>query len=74
MITRDNIQDVIYNISDKDKKRIKNTNKEYIILEVVATNNTYYIDVKLTNNTPKTLNNGECILYVDDVVFNGIRA
>lgn len=73
MITKENIHDVINNISDKDKKRIKNTNKEYIILELCCTNNTSWIDVTLTNRTPPTLHNGECVLYTDDIIFDSIR-
>ncbi len=73
MITRENLKDVINAISEKDKKRLKNTNKEYIILELHCFNVGARVDIKLTNKTPLRLNNGEVVLYSNDVVFDAIR-
>ena len=73
MITKDNIKDIILNLSNKDKKRIKNTNKDYIVLILNIFNAGYFIDVICTNDYMRyehEISNGNCILSSDDEIFN----
>lgn len=75
MITSDNIKGVIKSISNKDKSRIRNTNKEFIVLQLHCTNNTAYVEVTCTNRYTiyqYVAKNGGCILYSEDIVFNNI--
>ena len=75
MITRNNIKDVILQISNKDKYRIKNTNKEYIVLRLHITNSSSYTEVICTNNFTRyqyVSNNGDCILESNDIIFDNI--
>ena len=72
MITRKNLKDVIAQISEKDKKRIRNTSKEYIILGLHCFNAGSYTTVKCTDMAPNKLHYTEYILYSNDPVFEGI--
>ena len=75
MITRENIQDVIDQISLKDKKRIHNTNKEYIVLLLHCFNAFSITQVILTNDLNKYKNvskDGNCVLQSDDPIFSSI--
>ena len=76
MITSDNIQGVISQIRDKDKKRIKQSNKEYIVLLLHCFNSGSVTQVILTNDYTRYQNvskNGDCILSIADSIFNSIR-
>lgn len=76
MITRDNINNLIYHLPVKDKNRIKNTNKEYIVLLLSVFNAGYILQIICTNDLTKYQNvskDGNCILTVEDPVFDGIR-
>lgn len=69
MITRDNFKDVLKLISQKDIKRIKNSNKEYIVLMLHAFNVGTYVSVILTNDYDRYKNvsyNGNCILELSN--------
>lgn len=71
MITRENLQGVINSLSDKDKNRIKNTNKEYLVIELHIFNTGSYATVKLTNNYSRyqnVSNYGNCILETQYVL------
>ena len=75
MITRENIQAVIDQISIKDKKRIHNTSKEYIVLLLHVFNVGSITQVILTNDYNRYKNvsyNGNCILESSDPVFSSI--
>jgi len=75
MITRDNIFDVLEMISDEDVKRMKNSDKEYIVLELHCFNSFSRVDVILTNdyNRYKNVsNNGNCILSIEDPIFEDL--
>ena len=70
MITRDNLRDVINSLSEKDKKRILNSDKEYAVLYLHIFNSGCYVTVRLTNdyNRYKNVsNNGNVILYTEEV-------
>lgn len=71
MITRENLKDVINSLSNKDKNRIKNTNKEYAVIELHIFNTGSYATVKLTNSYLRyqnVSNYGNCILETQDVL------
>jgi hypothetical protein len=70
MITRENFNDVLDMITPKDKKRILNTNKEYVVLELHCTNNSAWATVTLTNDYNRYKNvsdHGNCILDSTEV-------
>jgi len=76
MITRSNIKEVVNSIADDDKKRLANTNKEYVVLQMHIFNGGYVISIILTNDYNRYKNvsfNGHCILSTDDEIFNEIR-
>ncbi len=65
MITRNNLGDVIRTLSNKDKKRILSSEKEYAVLYLHVFNTGCYATVRLTNdyNRYKNVsNNGDAIL------------
>ena len=75
MITRENIEAVVANITEKDRARIRRSIKEYIVLELHCFNAGSRVDVILTNdyNRYKNVsNNGNCILELGDDIFNSI--
>ena len=75
MITKDNIQAVVEQLSEKDKRRLKNSDKEYVVLELHCFNAGSRTDMKLTNdyNRYKNISNhGNCILPIEDEVFSDI--
>ena len=75
MITKYNIIEVVARLSNKDKKRLNNTDKEYAILELHTFNVGSVVSLKLTNNYDRyknVSNNGSCILETSDVIFNNI--
>ena len=64
MITRQNINEVLKLITDKDLNRLKNTEKEYCVLYLHCTNNSSWVTITLTNDYNKyknVSNNGNCI-------------
>lgn len=71
MITRENFSDVCKMIKEKDKKRIKNSNKEYIVLHLSVFNVGSVVDIRLTNDYDRyknVSNNGDCILQIEEVL------
>lgn len=71
MITTDNIREVVNQLSDKDKRRLVNTNKEYCVLYLSIFNAGSVTTMRLTNDYYKYSNvsdNGDCILEVTDVI------
>lgn len=71
MITRDNIKDIVNQLSDRDKRRLVNTNKDYCVLYLSVFNTGSVTTMRLTNNYYKYSNvsdNGDCILDIDDVI------
>ena len=70
MITRNNLRDVVNSLSEKDKKRILNSNKEYAVLYLHIFNTGCYATVRLTNNYNRyknVSNFGNVILYTEEV-------
>ena len=70
MITRQNFQSVLDSITAKDKKRILNSDKEYIVIELDIFNAGSITKVILTNdfNRYKNVsNNCGCILETQEV-------
>jgi len=71
MITRDNISEVVNQLSDKDKKRLTNTDKEYAVLILHIFNTGSVTQLKLTNNYVRyqnVSNGGNCILDASEVL------
>lgn len=66
MITKDNFSEVIKAITQKDKKRILNSDKEFCILQMHIFNVGYYVTVKLTKNY-KNIGYLEAIFYTDTI-------
>ncbi len=70
MITKNNLRDVINSLSEKDKKRILNSDKEFIVLYLHIFNTGGYATVRLTNNYNRYKNvssNGNVVLYTEEV-------
>lgn len=70
MITHNNLKEVINQLSDKHKKRIKNTDKEYCVLELHIFNAGSVTTCRLTddfNRYKNVGNSGNCILESWDV-------
>ena len=71
MITRDNFKAVLGLISEKDKRRILKTDKEYVVLYLYTFNVGSIVEVTLTNDYIRyqnVSNNGNCILETNYVV------
>lgn len=69
MITIDNFKDVLKLISKKDIKRIKKSNKEFIVLLLHVFNVGSYVSVILTNDYNRYKNvsyNGNCIFELSN--------
>ena len=70
MITRENLKEVVNSLSDKDKKRVLNSSKEYAVLYLHVFNVGSYVTVRLTNDYSRYKNvsyNGDAILYTEEV-------
>ena len=70
MITRENFKEVILQLSDKDKKRILNSDKEYCVLYLSFFNVGSVTTCTLTDNYNRYKNvssNGDAILETDEV-------
>lgn len=71
MITKDNLLDVLAQISAKDKKRIiENFDKEYIVIWLHIFNIGSYVTIRLTNDFSRYQNvskDGNAILYAEEV-------
>jgi hypothetical protein len=50
MITRDNLNEVVRLLTKKQINKIKNTNKEYIYLDLFLTNSIASVSITCTNN------------------------
>lgn len=77
MITRDNFKDVLKLISQKDIKRIKKSDKEYIVLMFHVFNVGSYVSVILTNDYNRYKNvsyNGNCILELSNEFIRELEA
>lgn len=71
MITAQNISEVVNQLSDKDKKRLSNSDKEYCVLELSIFNAGSITNLTLTNNYSKYSNvsdDGNCILETCEVL------
>lgn len=76
MITRDNFKDVLKLISKKDIKRIKKSDKDYIVLMFHVFNVGSYVSVILTNDYNRYKNvsyNGNCILELSNELINQLE-
>ncbi len=61
---RDHYFDTIELLTDKQRHAIKNNNRDYIVIDVQATNNGAWIDLTLTNDFPKeAFKSGECSIF-----------
>ena len=72
MITQANIQGIVEGLTPKQKKRIANSTKEYVTLELHCFNVGCYTTIKLTSDYNRYKNlykEGNCILPLDDNVF-----
>ena len=70
MITRENFHSVLSLITDKDKKRLLNTDKEFVVIYLHTFNVGSVVTITLTNNFNRyknVSNNGDCILYCEEV-------
>lgn len=77
MITRDNFKDVLRLISKKDIKRIKKSDKEYIVLMLHVFNVGTNVSVILTNDYNRYKNvsyNGNCILELNNYFIRELEA
>jgi hypothetical protein len=78
MITRENLQNVINSMSIKDKKRVLNTEKEYVVIYLHICNSGSYTTIRLTddfNRYKNVSNNGNVILTseeVKDLIISGL--
>jgi hypothetical protein len=71
MITSDNLEEVIRQISDTDKQRIQETNKEFCVLYLHSFNVGSYTKIRLTENYTLYKNvskDGNCILDTEEVI------
>ncbi len=71
MITRQNISEVVNQLSDKDKSRLDNSDKEYCVLELSIFNTGSITHMKLTDNYTRyqnISNYGNCILERSEVI------
>ncbi len=71
MITKENFSKVVSMIDNKDKKRIRNSDKEYVVLYLHMVNSGAWVTIKLTNDYNKyenVSNDGNCILELEDVI------
>ena len=70
MITKDNLHDVITSLSNKDKKRILNSNKECTVLYLHVFNAGHYVTARLTNDYNRHKNvskDGNAIFNTEEV-------
>ena len=70
MITRENLKDVLKSLSDKDKKRVLNSSKEYTVLYLHVFNVGCRVTIRLTNDYNRyrnVSNNGNAILYTEEI-------
>ncbi len=70
MITKDNIKNVVNSLSDKDKKRVLNSDKEYAVLYLHVFNAGSYASIRLTNDYNRYKNvyrTGGATLYTSEV-------
>ena len=77
MITRNNLRNVVNLLSEKDKKRVLNSNKEYAVLCLHIFNIGCNVTVRLTNNYNRYKNvykSGAAILYTEEIqdLINGL--
>ena len=70
MITRDNFHEIVHSLSDKDKKRILKSNKEFCVLILHIFNAGFTVDCILTDNFLKYQHvgkHGNSILLIDEI-------
>ena len=70
MITRENLKDVINLLSKKDKERLLNSSKEYVVLYLHVCNSGSYATIRLTDDYNRYKNvskDGNAILYTEEV-------
>ena len=70
MITKENLKDVLNSLSDKDKKRVLNSSKEYTVLYLHTFNVGSYVTVRLTDDYNRYKNvsyNGDALLCTQHV-------
>ena len=70
MVTKDNLKDVISSLSNKDKKRILNSSKEFTVIYLHVFNAGWYATIRLTDDYNRYKNvsyNGNAILYTIEV-------
>jgi hypothetical protein len=53
MITRDNLNEIVKFLTKKQINKIKNTNKEYVYLDLFLTNSIASVSITCTNNLTK---------------------
>ena len=70
MITRENLQEVLNSITSKDKNRIRNSNKEYVVIYLHIFNAGQFVTITTTNNYNRyknVSNSGNAILELNEV-------
>ena len=76
MITQDNIKEIIQGLNEEQKAIIKNTDKEYIKIELCISNTGSIVTLTPTNSLDdieELASIGDCILDINDPVFEEIR-
>lgn len=74
MITRDNLPEVIKKITPQDEERIRNSSKDYVILNLHIFNAGSVLEVSLTRNVygnkkiREAEANGGCLLETNEVI------
>jgi hypothetical protein len=71
MITAENLEEVVKQISDSDKQKIRKTSKEFCVLYLHVFNVGSYTEIRLTENYTryKTVGKqGNCILDTEEVI------
>ncbi len=66
MITQDNLNEVITSLSNKDKKRILSSCKEYTVLYLHVFNAGHFVTARLTNDYNR-YKDGNTILNTEEV-------
>lgn len=63
-LSRDGYLEQLKLLTEKQRKRIKNTSYDYIILDFQCTNTMSWIDLSFSNKIPtRKLNRGDCSVF-----------
>ena len=71
MITRENFREVVLALPDKDKRRILNSDKEFVVLYLSIFNSGRTVKASVTNDFMRYMNvsyRGNAIVPIEEVV------